>query len=262
MRDDLYATLGVVPDASRSAIQAAFRELARRWHPDRNDSEDAVAQFAAISNAYAVLGSDTRRAAYDRTAQVRGADRPPPARARPIHCSECGAATAMPRILVFRMSVGLGVWSHVRRTEGVFCSRCARRAGIEASLWTAVMGWWAIPFGPLVSAWCIWSNARGGSRRAKVDRRLVLVNAQVFFEQDNLKLANALARRALEGADRDDAETAEAIIQRVKLRGLDGRQVVIKDPWRFDFSYAALHMVLLLAPIALMIAIGFAFVGN
>ena len=256
MRNDHYAVLGVPPSASQAAILAAYRELARLWHPDLNPDKHAAAQFARVSEAYAVLGREGRRAAYDRMVQVSPAARTPSRPARAICCTECGAVTAQPRILVFRYTVGLGVWSRIHRTEGVFCSRCARRSALRASLVTALAGWWAIPFGPFLTAWCIWSNARGGSRAPKADRRLALVNAEIFLELRNLNLAHALARHALGGAEGADAARARDIIRQAVSQGGDDRRITLKDPWRTDMLAVGLHALLLLAlPASLVVTL-------
>jgi hypothetical protein len=255
MQSDFYAALGVAPDASQAVIRTAYRRLARRWHPDLNSSAQAAAEFALISEAYAVLGSEERRAAYNRATLGHSALRASSAPQRPICCSECGGVTAQPRILVFRSSIGLGLWSRILRTEGVFCSRCARRSGSRASLLTALAGWWAVPLGPFIAAWCIGLNALGGSRHPKADRRLALLNAQVFLEQENLNLAYALARHALEGAEGADAQKAHDIMRHAKPPGITGRALALKDPWRASPPYLALHALLLLAPPATMIMV-------
>jgi len=254
MPGDFYATLGVPPDASQAAVAAAYRGLALRWHPDRNGDERAVAEFSLVSEAYAVLGDQARRAAYDQAAKARPISRAPSAMARPICCSECGGVTAQPRILMFRSSVGLGLWSRIHRTEGVFCARCARRLGLRASLLTALLGWWAIPTGPFITLWCIGLNACGGSHYPTADRRLALLNAQAFLEQREANLAYALARRALAGADEADAIRAWDIIRGAKAWGIDRHGPVLKDSWRPDPFYVAMHALLLLAPPASVIA--------
>lgn len=68
---DLYAQLGVGLDASDDQIQRAFRERARKCHPDVNDSPDAQQLFVELTRAYEVLRDPEKRAAYDRAFGVR-----------------------------------------------------------------------------------------------------------------------------------------------------------------------------------------------
>ncbi|MBK7535136.1 MAG: J domain-containing protein [Myxococcales bacterium] len=66
-RRDYYQILGVSRDASEADIKRAFRELARRHHPDVNpDKADAGEVFREINEAYAVLSEPSARARYDR----------------------------------------------------------------------------------------------------------------------------------------------------------------------------------------------------
>jgi molecular chaperone DnaJ len=62
---DYYEVLGVPRDADPRAIKDAFRQLALRYHPDRNKEPEAEARFKEIAEAYAVLSDPTRRANYD-----------------------------------------------------------------------------------------------------------------------------------------------------------------------------------------------------
>jgi curved DNA-binding protein CbpA len=64
--DDLYALLGVHRAASSAAIKVAFRKLALRLHPDRNNSTDADEQFKLINRAHYILSNTKLRAVYDR----------------------------------------------------------------------------------------------------------------------------------------------------------------------------------------------------
>lgn len=66
MRDP-YTVLGVDRKASAKDIKAAFRKLAKKWHPDQNkDDPKAQAKFAEVSQAYEIVGDDDKRKAYDR----------------------------------------------------------------------------------------------------------------------------------------------------------------------------------------------------
>lgn len=62
---DYYAVLGVGRDASDAEIKRAFRELARRHHPDVNPQTTGE-EFREINEAYAVLSEPEARARYDR----------------------------------------------------------------------------------------------------------------------------------------------------------------------------------------------------
>jgi curved DNA-binding protein len=63
---DYYEVLGVSRDASEDEIRAAYRRLARRYHPDVNKEEGAEDRFKEISEAYEVLRDPEKRERYDR----------------------------------------------------------------------------------------------------------------------------------------------------------------------------------------------------
>jgi hypothetical protein len=62
---DYYALLGVPPGASGGAIRAAFRRLAKQWHPDASKAAGTAERFRQIVEAYDVLSDPARRVAYD-----------------------------------------------------------------------------------------------------------------------------------------------------------------------------------------------------
>lgn len=62
---DYYRILGVAPYSEDVVIQAAYRALMRRYHPDTNKSGDAVRRATEINEAYAVLSDPARKARYD-----------------------------------------------------------------------------------------------------------------------------------------------------------------------------------------------------
>src|SRR5690606_30017501 len=80
---DYYETLGVKPDASDTEIKAAYRRLARKYHPDVSREAGAEERFKAVNEAYEALKDSARRKAYDqlRAGGFRGGDAfrgPPP----------------------------------------------------------------------------------------------------------------------------------------------------------------------------------------
>jgi len=63
---DYYEVLGVGKDAGDQEIKGAYRELAKKFHPDRNPEPAAEEKFKEASEAYSVLSDAQKRAAYDR----------------------------------------------------------------------------------------------------------------------------------------------------------------------------------------------------
>lgn len=64
---DYYAALGVSRTADADEVKRAYRKLALKYHPDRNEGDaSAEARFKEVNEAYAVLSDPDKRAQYDR----------------------------------------------------------------------------------------------------------------------------------------------------------------------------------------------------
>ena len=62
---DYYVILQIQKTASQNEIKNQFRSLAKKWHPDRKQSDDAEKKMAQINMAYEVLSNTKRRKMYD-----------------------------------------------------------------------------------------------------------------------------------------------------------------------------------------------------
>jgi len=90
---DYYEALGVPRTATPEEIKKAYRRLALRWHPDRQEEakrEEATRTFQRISEAYEVLSDPEKRAKYDRFGEhwQQGQDFAPPEGARTMSREE------------------------------------------------------------------------------------------------------------------------------------------------------------------------------
>jgi molecular chaperone DnaJ len=76
---DLYDVLQVSPHAEVEVIRAAYRALARKYHPDHGGD---ARRMVVLNEAWDVLGDPTRRAAYD-ASRIGASNQPTPAAAAP-----------------------------------------------------------------------------------------------------------------------------------------------------------------------------------
>lgn len=68
---DPYATLGVPRGATDRQVQQAYRQLAKRYHPDLNPDAEASARMQRVNRAWGILSSRARRARYDAESAAR-----------------------------------------------------------------------------------------------------------------------------------------------------------------------------------------------
>lgn len=67
---DFYEVLGVSKTASAAELKKAYRQLALKYHPDRNKAADAAEKFKEISEAYEVLSNPQKKQTYDQFGHV------------------------------------------------------------------------------------------------------------------------------------------------------------------------------------------------
>src|SRR6478736_9000694 len=73
LEKDYYKALGVAKTAKPAEIKAAYRKLARKYHPDANKGDaSAEERFKEISEAYNVLSDEKRRKEYDEARSLFG----------------------------------------------------------------------------------------------------------------------------------------------------------------------------------------------
>jgi curved DNA-binding protein CbpA len=70
---DPYKALQVDPEAEDEVIAAAYRRLARKYHPDVGGGPEAAARMTALNAAWELIGEPARRAAFDRQRAVEAA---------------------------------------------------------------------------------------------------------------------------------------------------------------------------------------------
>src|SRR5467141_2357141 len=90
---DPYKILQVDHEAEDEVIQAAYRRLARKYHPDLAESADAAARMAGINAAWELIGDPEARRAFDRS---RATTYPTPEPTGPANTSPGGSGSPSP----------------------------------------------------------------------------------------------------------------------------------------------------------------------
>ncbi|RLG05686.1 MAG: J domain-containing protein [Thaumarchaeota archaeon] len=98
---DYYEILGVPRNATPEQIKAAYRRLARKYHPDVNKSPDAAEKFKEATAAYEVLSDPQKRKMYDQFGSVEGA---------PFDFGQRAGAPGGTRVYTRTWSSGAGGW--------------------------------------------------------------------------------------------------------------------------------------------------------
>jgi hypothetical protein len=178
--DDAYRVLQVDPSAEPEVIEAAYKRLARKYHPDLNADPRAAERMKELSAAYDVLRDRDRRAEYDRrrggwrrwwrdrTERRSGARTPGKVGAEAA--AECDVPCC---------------WLHAARPAVDSCSVCG------ANLCRAC----ALPFRPPGCAACVLLRARRVQRRAALGAGsfgVTFVTALVAVAPWEAQLAGAL----------------------------------------------------------------------
>ena len=77
---DPYKILQVDPEAEDEVIQAAYRRLAQKYHPDRSTGQEAIDRMVAINAAWETIGDPKRRASFDLARRAAAAAQQTPTR--------------------------------------------------------------------------------------------------------------------------------------------------------------------------------------
>jgi curved DNA-binding protein len=131
-RRDLYAVLEVDRKADADAIRKAYRQLARKYHPDHNPGDKAAEErFKEVSEANAVLSDPEKRALYDEFGDVSlEAGFNPEA----VRAAQRGFGGGFARSAEFGDDEGLGGMAFEDLLGGMFGAR-ARRGGGRVRGW-------------------------------------------------------------------------------------------------------------------------------
>lgn len=222
-----YELLQVDPRASQEVIDAAYRSLARKFHPDLNKAPDAAAKMQQLNVAYATLSDPDKRAEYDRNvnagqskarseaprseesrragprreqpgtdAEAPFHEKPKRERRReqarrepPIVCENCGRFDHTLRAAAFQYVISIVILSFKRGGGGILCSTCRTSKALGYTVTSILFGPWGLPWGVFWTLEAILRNLSGGKQPAEVNGPLLRSMAAYYLSVDNQQMA-------------------------------------------------------------------------
>ena len=159
-----YQILQVSQVAEQEVIEAAYKSLARKYHPDINSSPEAMERMKEINGAYRILSDPTKREVLDK--YLAGNLKPPiqnPNTTQPKYskneniniastrandtalsrCQNCGIIAPTKQVK-FKRHVGVIVLRYMRSIEGKLCKVCINEYFWKFTAITLFLGWWGI----------------------------------------------------------------------------------------------------------------------
>lgn len=188
---NFYEVLQVDRYASQEVIEAAFRQLAKKYHPDLNKSPDAADAIVRINLAYQTLSNAQRRAEYDRrifASETQPITEQGPDQGRtatpvpPVSCQNCGRVDETLRAAIFQYVVSIVILSFKRVGEaGILCKECRTGAALRFTTLSLLFGPWGLPWGVLWTLEAIFVNLRGGRQPSDVNGPMLQALGDYFW---------------------------------------------------------------------------------
>ena len=247
-----YELLGIARNATAEEIKKAYRNLAKKYHPDLNPDPAAEEMLKRINAAYEVLRDPDRRAKYDRV-QRESEERAKRERERaqkaqrhqedarreqerrererrereaaaareweefifnPVACECCGKCINVRR-RTFQRVYSFGLWSHVTEESRFICRACAPKRAFRASIATSLFGWWGIK-GPFLTVKAILRNWFLGKARRDFDEEIWFINTMVMFYHGAYEIALAHAKEIVRSKSRYAKAIEQDIVRRLE----------------------------------------------
>lgn len=237
-----YEELKVKYDATLEEIKDNYRQIAKKWHPDSNKSEEALEKFQKISVAYDVLKDEKKRIIYDLLSQVYDKNNVPDMFSLKIYKNMSNKEDASIRSLKMTRVVGK-LFTQSIKEEKIICNKDeAEKQVLITSVKNWLFGWWS-PKAFINNIKAIMSNIKNIEMNKADNLRLLVHNSLAYWQENKLELAASSAVQAKEFAN-----VAQSVL-------LDKLLLLIDVPAKKQrkWNYAGLRLLQLIIPRLLLL---------
>ena len=207
-----YETLEVSPDAGAETIKQQYHMLAKKWHPDRNEGEEAAARFQKISVAYNLLKDNDSRLKYDLLSQAYDASHFPDINNLKIYTNRAGYQEVDLRHIRLTQITGKIV-NYTQKEMTEICNyKEAKKFVLKISLQNWLLGWWSLS-GIIANIQAINYNYKKALADYAGNFTLLCHNMLAYAQEQRYNEAHACARLALRYANPRQKQLVEQYME-------------------------------------------------
>jgi hypothetical protein len=204
---DYYKVLRVSRTASSGQIRQAYRVLCKKYHPDKNPSEEATRIIQQVNEAYEVLSDAAKKTTYDldlhsrdRTTVTRAESGTSPEQTedpiREVFCQRCHIQDTSLRLSVFYDVSSFLLVSRRTPHVHVLCAACRSKGSLWYNLRTLICGWWH-PVGFFWTLHAVCCNTIGGQQPKQYNAALLASLGNDFYRKGKPEEAYVVLKRSL-----------------------------------------------------------------
>jgi curved DNA-binding protein CbpA len=206
-----YKILNVSTSATDDEIKIAYRNLAKRLHPDLNPGVDTTAIFQKVNEAYSVLSDPIQRAKYSKrvdnnqsqpnnSGHQKEYTKQKESVLEPYRCSACNCVSHKLRHIKYNQVISFIFASNTTTIWGIFCEQCAAARIRKASLITGAFGWMSVP-GLFHTAFALGRNLTGGRQENSINMEICARQALYYHQLGDKEKAVSAAFDSIEFAN-------------------------------------------------------------
>lgn len=242
-----YEVLEVRPSASDEDIKKNYRRIAKIWHPDQNESEEALEMFQKISVAYDVFKDDKKRLTYDLLSQIYTEKDFPEMFSLKTYRN--GKDVEDLTVRSVRQEIVIGkIYNYIFKNDAKICNyHEAKWVVLKASLLNWFLGFWTIK-GFFVTLKTIISNIQKVGKNDKDNLKLLVHNALAYQQENKSEQALLSAKIALTYASAYQKKLIQNFIDSLSIKS---SQKI------FVWNYFPLKMIQLIIPALLFFTLAF-----
>ena len=190
-----YKVLDLNYSATADQIKRQYYDKAKFWHPDRNESPEAVEIFQKVSVAYDILKDEKKRLKYDLLCLIYAAKEFPDIDSLKVYKNQKDKEDAALRVLKQRKVTADFIKTKIAETKDICNIKEAKDMVVSTSIHNWICGWWGIKaIAENIAA--IKFNIKACEANDFDNFKLLLHNALAYEQENNREMAWIYAKQA------------------------------------------------------------------